>query len=217
MLLPLITLITLLPVLSTLAVSPTTPSGNYTPSFVQCPANHTFVRPASDGVSLGEAEWLKARRKATVPALTSYLLRHVIAGFDHMTYVKALEKDDTKAPTLALSFSGGGTRAELSDLGLYRAIDGRVDESVAAGTGGLLQAMTYVAGREYCSSCLSLVWSDNCAPPAVSGGSLASGGLGITGFPTVTELIETGRLNVSHNTAALAGLAGKREMGYPLT
>lgn len=52
---------------------------------------------------------------------------------------------------IGFTLSGGGTRAQISGLGLYQAMDGRYAPAVEAGTGGLLQAITCVAGRGYCN------------------------------------------------------------------
>jgi lysophospholipase len=130
--------------------SPFTPSGNYTPSFVECPSNTEFVRPASRGLAQGEQAWLQKRRSNVVPALEQYLNTAGIDGFDVGSYLSCLDGDlDSAVPVIGLTLSGGGTRAQISGLGLYQAMDGRYAPAVEAGTGGLLQAITYVAGRGY--------------------------------------------------------------------
>jgi lysophospholipase len=130
--------------------SPFSPSGNYTPSFVQCPCNKTFVRPASNGLGSGEQAWLHQRKSKVVPALEQYLHTAHIDDFDVGSYISCLAGDlDSAVPVIGLTLSGGGTRAQISGLGLYQAMDGRYAKAVEAGTGGLLQALTYVAGRGY--------------------------------------------------------------------
>lgn len=47
-------------------------------------------------------------------------------------------------PTISISISGGGVRAALYGAGVLRALDGRESTS-APGTGGLLQAATYMS------------------------------------------------------------------------
>ena len=133
-----------------------TPSGNYTPSSVQCPSNYTFVRPASAGLGAGEAAWRSTRMWQAKCALDVYLKTASIPGLDVDAYIEAVAKDEGNIPVIGLTFSGGGTRAALSGMGLYQGLDGRYSEAVAAKTGGLLQAMTYVTGCKCTSDpCLS--------------------------------------------------------------
>jgi lysophospholipase len=51
-----------------------------------------------------------------------------------------------KVPRLAIAFSGGGHRAALFGAGVRNALDIRNDSAKNAGTGGLLQAASYVSG-----------------------------------------------------------------------
>lgn len=132
--------------------SPFTPSGNYTPSFVQCPSNTAFVRPASKGLAQGEQAWLQKRKSNIVPALKQYLHTANIDGFDVDSFISCIDEDrDSGVPVIGFTLSGGGTRAQISGLGLYQAMDGRYAKAVEAGTGGLLQAITYVGG---CGCCI---------------------------------------------------------------
>ena len=54
--------------------------------------------------------------------------------------------NDTFVPTVGLSISGGGSQSGIGGLGIWKAFDGRVDESVRAGTGGLTQVLMYLTG-----------------------------------------------------------------------
>ncbi len=74
------------------------PSGNYTPSFVNCPTNVTFVRPATEGLSTAETEWLSKRRSNVITALEDYLGLVDIPGFDTKSYIKALQANESGAP-----------------------------------------------------------------------------------------------------------------------
>ena len=125
-------------------------SGNYTPTYITCPLHEQFVRAASEGLSASEEAWLDKRRPKVVSGLKSYLHRASIEDFDIDRYIEAIRCKDTHVPVIAMTLSGGGDRAKLAGLGMYRAIDGRDAAAVKAGTGGLLQAMTYIAGRESC-------------------------------------------------------------------
>ncbi|KAL7422107.1 hypothetical protein Q5752_002750 [Cryptotrichosporon argae] len=170
------------------------PSGSYTPSLVACPSNHTFVYPASDGLAGAERAWLSLRKASVVAALETYLTSANITGFDVAAYITAIAANESAVPTLALTLSGGGTRAELSGLGVYQALDERYAHAVQAGTGGLLQALTYVAG--------------------LSGGAGATTALAAHDFDTLASLIANGALNLTSNDTAFDEIAGKAEAGF---
>lgn len=127
-----------------------TPSGNYTPTFGECPTGHTFVRPASDGLNDREKNWRAARNWQVKYALSDYLRNVGIEGFKVDEYIDALHEEPEKVPVIAISFSGGGTRAQLCELGLYQGLDARHQPSLDAKTGGLLQATTYISGCQFC-------------------------------------------------------------------
>lgn len=124
-----------------------TRSGSYAPSYGACPST-PLVRPASSGLAPAEVQFLSTRREQVKCALEEYLERVAIPDFDVGAYIACLAGDLDKVPVMGLTFSGGGERSLLSSYGLYRGLDGRVEEARKAGTGGLLQAMTYVTGRE---------------------------------------------------------------------
>lgn len=86
----------------------TSPSGNYTPSFVSCPTNISLVRPASEGLSPTEAAWLQKRRPNIINALESYLEMVGIPGFNTSQYIDALHANESATPVLGLTLSGGG-------------------------------------------------------------------------------------------------------------
>jgi len=87
-----------------------------------------------------------------VNALEAYLTNVSIPGFNVSSYISAIKSNNSEnAPILALSISGGGTRAQLNGQGIYRALDAREPSSLQAKTGGLLQALTYFAGCQFYS------------------------------------------------------------------
>jgi lysophospholipase len=49
-------------------------------------------------------------------------------------------------PRIGMAFSGGGFRAAQYGAGVLSALDARNDSAKAAGTGGLLQVSSYIAG-----------------------------------------------------------------------
>ncbi|KAK3394349.1 lysophospholipase [Podospora didyma] len=115
------------------------PSGNYAPAIVNCPAVKPSVRVAGSLAS-EETAWLQLRRKATLDPMIAFLKRVNIAGFDAESYVK---KDQ---PNIALAVSGGGYRALMNGAGFLAAADSRTTGNTDQGISGLLQASTYLAG-----------------------------------------------------------------------
>ncbi|KAJ7730831.1 FabD/lysophospholipase-like protein [Mycena olivaceomarginata] len=112
------------------------------PAYATCSSEVTYVRPASEGLSPGESNWLDSRRPQVVSALESYLTLAAIPGFDVSTYVSTLSANDTRA-TVTFIAPLSPPAAEV------RRLDGRdrYSKSVDARTGGLSQATTYVAGH----------------------------------------------------------------------
>jgi lysophospholipase len=86
-------------------------------------------------------------------------------------YVSSILSGDTDVygPNFAISISGGGYRAATFGAGVLNALDGQNASSVSIGTGGLLQAATYIAG--------------------LSGGSWLVGSLAQANYPTMQNLI----------------------------
>lgn len=81
-----------------------------------------------------------AARKALVPAsLKTYL-------GDRSSTVYGASLDEAEAPTIGIAISGGGNRAALYGAGVLASLDGRNATAMAMGTGGLLQATTYISG-----------------------------------------------------------------------
>lgn len=54
-------------------------------------------------------------------------------------------------------------------------------------------------------------------PASVSGGALATLGIGLNGYPTVQALQENGNFNLSIDDAVFQELGGKAEQGFPVT
>lgn len=144
-----LTILTCLTSASTIVGSRITPSGNYTPTYGACPSSNTrFVRPASEGLNPDEAAWRQARNWNVKGALYTYLNNAQVPGLDVDAFIGKLHDAPEKVPVIGMSFSGGGNRAEMCELGLYQGLDGRYGPAVEAKTGGLLQAITYIAGCE---------------------------------------------------------------------
>ncbi|KAJ7746455.1 FabD/lysophospholipase-like protein [Mycena maculata] len=175
------------------AVSAPTP-----PAYGACPSNVTYVRPASEGLSPEESTWLDSRRPQVVSALQSYLNLAAIPGFNVSAYISSLSVNSSAVPVIGQSYSGGGTRASMSAIGFYQSFDSRYNKSVAAKTGGLSQATTYVAG--------------------LSGGCEATMALAINDFTDVQTLVTGGAFNNSDvPSSAFEILELKAEAGFNLS
>ena len=110
-------------------------------------------------------------------------------------------------------------RAELCGLGMYQALDNRFPDSVQAKTGGLLQAMTYIAGREslklYLSSFTFEFIIYHFPFLSVSGGGGSVMILGSSDFATTESLSNAGNLNGSAPAnAVFEEIAGKAKLGF---
>jgi lysophospholipase len=79
------------------------------PAYATCSSEVTYVRPASEGLSPGESNWLDSRRPQVVSALESYLTLAAIPGFDVSTYVSTLSANDSAVPVIGQAYSGGGS------------------------------------------------------------------------------------------------------------
>ncbi|KAJ7850193.1 FabD/lysophospholipase-like protein [Mycena olivaceomarginata] len=78
------------------------------PAYATCSSEVTYVRPASEGLSPGESNWLDSRRPQVVSALESYLTLAAIPGFDVSTYVSTLSANHSAVPVIGQAYSGGG-------------------------------------------------------------------------------------------------------------
>jgi lysophospholipase len=124
---------------------PNSPSGGYAPAQVTCPENRPTIREATS-LSENETAWLQIRRSETLPALTSWLSRMNISGFDAASYINGIKSNVSSLPNIGIAVSGGGYRALQNGAGFFAAADNRTDNSTNTGQiGGLLQATTYLA------------------------------------------------------------------------
>lgn len=104
-------------------------------------------------------------------ALSSYLHRLNLTNFDISTYVTGLHASNyTATPTIGFAISGGGWASSLTGAGGIRALDARLNASIEAKTGGLLQSMMYLSGQ--------------------SGGGWVPMALATSNFKTLDELLE---------------------------
>jgi lysophospholipase len=192
------------------------PTNSYVPGRVDCPS-FDLIRPASSGLSANETNWLKLRRPNVVNALESWLPRAIAnvgnSTFNVTAYIAALRANDSLIPVAGLALSGGGARAEYSGYGAWQALDERYPPALAAGSGGIVQALTYLAG--------------------LSGGSGPTGALGFGNFSTVAEIMSWGndQFNLTYSplsstdedtvraalTTDLDGIVRKAQAGFNVT
>lgn len=148
--------------------APDSPSGNYAPAPVDCPAPPLIIREANS-LSPNETAWLEVRRNNTLEPMRSFLSRANISGFDAVAYIQSVANNVSNLPNLGIAISGGGYRALMNGAGFLAAADNRTENSTAIGhIGGLLQSSTYLSG--------------------LSGGGWLVGSMYANNFTTVVEL-----------------------------
>ena len=122
---------------------PDSPSGNYSPSVVDCPSTKPSVRLA-DKLSDQEMSWLRSRRNNTIDALRTYLDRANIPDFDAKGFIDQNRRNASALPNIGIAVSGGGYRALMNGAGFLSAADSR--NNASGPISGLLQSTTYLAG-----------------------------------------------------------------------
>ncbi|KAG2054996.1 lysophospholipase [Suillus hirtellus] len=153
----------------------TVASQAYTPITGRCPAGFNLVRmagtPGNQTLSSSEACYVQNRKANVLPQAWKTYLSNVLSTNPFLPdYVsRILSGASSEIPTLGIATSGGGYRAAIFGAGVLNALDARNSSSDAAGTGGLLQAATYLSG--------------------LSGGSWFITSLTQANFPTMQELI----------------------------
>jgi lysophospholipase len=170
-------LLSLLAALATpISVVAHTASALYAPTFGACPQGFTLVRDAGPSatqqtLSRGEKNYVSSRRSHVLPqAWQSYLANVLATNVSMPDYVSDILSGNTSVgPNLGIATSGGGYRAAMFGAGVLNVLDGRNASSVSSGTGGLLQAATYLSG--------------------LSGGAWLVTSLSQANFPTIQDLV----------------------------
>ncbi|EPS99006.1 hypothetical protein FOMPIDRAFT_1017328 [Fomitopsis schrenkii] len=140
-----------------LAAAQAAAAAAYAPQLAPCPAGFSLIREAgtkaaSQSLSYGESQYLSGKQSTVLPnAWKSYLftVEGTANGNELPSYVSRILGGDYGSmayPRLGIATSGGGYRAATFGAGVLNALDGRNSSAVSAGTGGLLQAATYLAG-----------------------------------------------------------------------
>ena len=173
-----LTVCIILTLLSTLAVSQSSSTAPLPhPTKVACPSNVPLVRsagPASNQtLSSGESAYVSSRTKNVLPGAWEAYLKSVNATSSSPlpSYVSSILSNSSNGtfPRLGIAVSGGSYRAALFGGGVLSSLDGRNTTAVSKGTGGLLQAATYLSG--------------------LSGGSWLITALTQANFPTIADLV----------------------------
>jgi lysophospholipase len=118
-------------------------STSYAPTFTNC-TTQVKIRSAHSGLSFEEKTWRNLRLPHVVKSLSSYLENANIPGFNTSQYLAQVNV--SSAPIAGLAIAGGGSQSGMGGLGLWQAFDGRYAPAVQAGTGGLVQCLSYLSG-----------------------------------------------------------------------
>ncbi|KDQ53831.1 hypothetical protein JAAARDRAFT_196951 [Jaapia argillacea MUCL 33604] len=207
-----------------------------TPQFAPCPSNFSLVRSAgvasvNQTLSPAEAEYVSAKKANVLPsAFQTYLTNVQGTNITLPSYVASILGSSNAAngslPTVGLAISGGAYRAALFGAGILNALDARNSSSVQAGTGGLLQALTYISGLSGGSTIVYSLSQSNfptmqdliLGPP---NGTAVPGGWG--GWTTAYGMLlqpvagNDTTLNAMYESQLAAEIQGKYEAGFPVT
>lgn len=141
-------------------------SESYAPVHVDCPPDVDLTRSAAAGLHPDEETWLHNRKQVVAGALGQYLTNANLKDFDIDKYVSGINASNFAAvPGIGVAVSGGGYASAILGTGLLRALDDREEVSVKAGTGGLLQSLSFVSGQSGGSWFVS-TWIANNLPVA---------------------------------------------------
>ncbi|CAK9440010.1 uncharacterized protein LODBEIA_P41100 [Lodderomyces beijingensis] len=139
----------------------------YAPTKSACPGGK-LTRAASEGLNPEENAYIQQRNAVAKQNLASYLKGANLRDFDVDSFLRSAN------PSIGLSFSGGGYRAQLTGAGAYAALDSRTAVGKGKGLGGILQSAQYISG--------------------LSGGSWLVGSLASNNMISIDELLQQNTL-----------------------
>ncbi|KAG0149574.1 hypothetical protein CROQUDRAFT_88911 [Cronartium quercuum f. sp. fusiforme G11] len=130
---------------------------SYAAQYTGCPSESIIrqagtVEKGTQALGKKESTYVEERRKRVIPgAYRDYLsnVEESLRGHSERlpSYVRRiLRGDKVDRPHVSAAISGGGLRASYVGAGVLNGFDGRNSSAVAAGTGGLLQALDYITG-----------------------------------------------------------------------
>jgi lysophospholipase len=122
---------------------------NYAPQAnVSCPVD-PLVRvftPVNQSLNPQEVAYINARETTVLPAAWEAWIGNGSAiGYNLSSFAGNYSR-------IGIAFSGGGFRASQYSAGVMSGLDARNDTAKTAGTGGLLQVASYMAGLSGASS-----------------------------------------------------------------
>ncbi|KAI5970033.1 hypothetical protein CANMA_000936, partial [Candida margitis] len=130
----------ILALLSFLELTIASSSHGYAPVAVPCPGGQ-LTRSSLTGLNPDEKRYVDNRyNNVAKPSLKSFLSGTNMTDFDIDSFL------DQANPTIGITFSGGGYRAQLSGAGQYAALDSRTNVVNGKGLGGILQSTSYISG-----------------------------------------------------------------------
>ncbi|PBK78822.1 phospholipase B [Armillaria solidipes] len=138
---------------------------DYAPSTgVTCPQTSLLRVFSAQNQSLNpsEIDFIQGRERVTLEAWNTW-----IGNGSTLGYNMSFSADN--APRVGIGLSGGGFRASLYGAGVLNSLDARNASAKQAGTGGLLQVASYMAG--------------------LSGGSWLTSSLYANDFPTIQDMV----------------------------
>ena len=200
----------------------------YTPVGGSCPDGFQLVRTAGTGNSQalgsGETAYIASRDSHVLPgAWSSYSTNVLNKAYSQPVpdYVSNILTREGSYPRLGISTSGGGHRAAIFGAGVLNALDGRNITSSNAGTGGLLQASSYLVGLSGGSWLVTSAVQANLPPlyEVVFGSQSSQGpdwGGWITQIDLVAPTIDPVTLAAFYGSI-IDEIGGKRDAGFPLT
>lgn len=216
----------------------------YTPITSPCPPNFNLTRSVSTNSSLqtlhpSELAYIAARQKDVLPgawksylanvqsslasgnssdSLPSYLV-DILSG--NATSSSTSGSNTSEYPIFGIATSGGGYRAAIFGAGVLNVLDGRNDSSVKTGTGGLLQAATYLAGLSGGAWLVtSFVQADLPSIQDLVFGPSSPTANEYAGWNTAMDILAPGN-STTADLAYILGLVGevkgKYEAGWPIS
>jgi lysophospholipase len=197
----------------------------YTPTVGQCPHRFHLIRkagsPPYQTLSPSELEYLQARKSKVLPnAWKTYLANVQNSQASRLpSYVSNILNGHSKyIPNLGIATSGGGYRAALFGAGVLNSLDGRNSSSVKKGTGGLLQAASYISGLSGGSWLVTSLYEANF--PNMQELIFGSEAKGLSGWMTGFGIIAPTNNSIQTQgfiAELVSEIRGKHDAGFPVT
>ncbi|KAF8587110.1 lysophospholipase [Ramaria rubella] len=179
------------------------------PTPITCPAGGSLVRsagePTRQSLSAGESAYISSRASKVLPNAWKTYFKNVLAVSPPTKLPDTLSKllspeasSHSMFPKLGIAVSGGGYRAALFGAAVLSSLDERNNTaSKETGTGGLLQAATYLSG--------------------LSGGAWLVTSLAQANFPTIADLTfpPSSQANSNLGNAAYGGFLAQFDLTNP--